>query len=128
MSNNDAELRRLKRSDGAAAKRCAGRLLAMRPRLGDIRRRKSDGSLLLATWNIRDVDSDTFGLGPRLLETFLSIAEVVAGGMVGLDLSVVRATAAPPRPRRSPGRGGRGRCPSATRSGTRSRPTSPTTI
>ena len=78
MSNTYADLRRLKRSDPVAAERCAERLLAMRQTLGPLRKRKSDGSLLLATWNIRDFDSNKFGFGPRLPETFFYIAEIIS--------------------------------------------------
>ena len=53
MSNNYANLLRLKNEDPAAANRCAERLLAMRKDLKSLAKRKSDGSLLLATWNIR---------------------------------------------------------------------------
>jgi hypothetical protein len=34
--------------------------------------------LLLATWNVRDFDSNKFGHGPRLAESFHYIAEVIA--------------------------------------------------
>jgi len=78
MSNSYFGLRRLAQSDPSAAKRCAERLLAMRASLDAIRRRKNDGSLLLATWNIRDFDSNKFGFGPRLPETFYYIAEIIS--------------------------------------------------
>ena len=35
-------------------------------------------SLILATWNIRDFDSNTFGHGPRLKESLYYIAEVIS--------------------------------------------------
>ena len=70
MSNNYAGLRRRLKGEDGAAERCAERLLAIRKRLEPIRTRKSDSSLLLATWNIRDFDSNKFGWGPRLPETF----------------------------------------------------------
>lgn len=35
-------------------------------------------SLLLATWNIRDFDSNKFGHGPRLPESFHYLAEIIA--------------------------------------------------
>ncbi len=78
MSNHYTGLRRLQRTDAAAAKRCAQRLLAMRKRLEPIRRRKSDSTLLLATWNIRDFDSNKFGYGPRLPETLYYLAEIIS--------------------------------------------------
>lgn len=78
MSNNYAGLRRKLRGEDGAAERCAERLLAIRTRLEPIRARKSDSSLLLATWNIRDFDSNKFGWGPRLPETFYYIAEIIA--------------------------------------------------
>ncbi|WP_207538264.1 endonuclease/exonuclease/phosphatase family protein [Sabulicella rubraurantiaca] len=78
MSNNYASLRRDLAKEDGAAERCASRLLAIRERLASIRARKSDGSLLLATWNIRDFDSNKFGWGPRLPETFYYLAEMIA--------------------------------------------------
>lgn len=76
MSNNYARLRR--RLEPEAAKRCATRLLAIRKRLDSVRKRKSDSSLLLATWNIRDFDSNKFKWGPRLPESFYYIAEMIS--------------------------------------------------
>ncbi|MDF2621120.1 MAG: endonuclease/exonuclease/phosphatase family protein [Xanthobacteraceae bacterium] len=78
MSNNYASLKRDLQSEPGAAERCAARLLAIRQRLEPIRRRKSDGALLLATWNIRDFDSNKFGWGPRRPETFYYLAEFVS--------------------------------------------------
>jgi endonuclease/exonuclease/phosphatase family metal-dependent hydrolase len=78
MSNNYAALRRLAKTDAAAARRCADRLLAIRKRLEPLRARKRDGSLLLATWNIRDFDSNKFGFGPRLPESLFYIAEMIS--------------------------------------------------
>ena len=78
MSNRYFGLKRLMRQDRAAGKRCAERLLVMRRSLEPIRRRKNDGSLLLATWNIRDFDSNKFKYGPRLPETFYYIAEIIS--------------------------------------------------
>lgn len=78
MSNNYASLKRDLQREPGAAERCAARLLAIRQRLEPIRRRKSDGSLLLATWNIRDFDSNKFGWGPRLPETFYYLAELIS--------------------------------------------------
>ncbi len=78
MSNNYAGLRRTLRDEAGAAERCAERLLAIRTRLEPIRKRRSETSLLLATWNIRDFDSNKFKWGPRLPETFYYIAEMIA--------------------------------------------------
>lgn len=78
MSNNYASLKRDLQREPGAAERCAARLLKIRQRLEPIRRRKSDGALLLATWNIRDFDSNKFGWGPRLPETFYYLAEFVS--------------------------------------------------
>ena len=50
----------------------------MRKNLNSVRKRKSDGSLILGTWNIRDFDSNKFGFGPRLPETFFYIAEIIS--------------------------------------------------
>jgi hypothetical protein len=50
----------------------------MRKSLEAIRSRKKDGSLLLATWNIRDFDSNKFRYGPRLPESFYYIAEIIS--------------------------------------------------
>jgi endonuclease/exonuclease/phosphatase family metal-dependent hydrolase len=76
MSNNYASLRHDLGPD--AAKRCAERLLLLRKRLAPVRDRKSDAALLLATWNIRDFDSNKFGWGPRLPETFYYLAEMIS--------------------------------------------------
>jgi endonuclease/exonuclease/phosphatase family metal-dependent hydrolase len=78
MSNRYFGLKRLMQKDRSAGKRCAERLLAMRRSLEPIRKRKSDGSLLLATWNIRDFDSNKFKYGPRLPESFYYIAEIIS--------------------------------------------------
>ncbi len=40
--------------------------------------RTATDTLLLATWNVRDFDSDKFGQGPRLAESLHYIAEVVS--------------------------------------------------
>jgi hypothetical protein len=78
MSNNYAGLRDDLSKEAGVPERCAERLLAIRERLGPIRARKSDSSLLLATWNIRDFDSNKFRWGPRLPETFYYLAEMIA--------------------------------------------------
>jgi endonuclease/exonuclease/phosphatase family metal-dependent hydrolase len=78
MSNNYAGLRRNLKDQKGAAKRCAARLMAIRQSQTPLRMRKSNESLLLATWNIRDFDSNKFGFGPRLAETFYYIAEIIS--------------------------------------------------
>lgn len=78
MSNHYAGLRHLKRKNPVMARRCAERLISIRQNLEPLRRRKKDGSLLLATWNIRDFDSNKFKFGPRLPETFYYIAEMIS--------------------------------------------------
>jgi endonuclease/exonuclease/phosphatase family metal-dependent hydrolase len=78
MSNRYTGIRKLKESEPDTGRRCAERLLAMRKSLASIRGRKSDTSLLLASWNIRDFDSNKFGFGHRLSETFYYIAEIIS--------------------------------------------------
>lgn len=78
MSNIYAGLRRAFGDDDDAAKRCADRLIKLRTALAPLRDRKSDSRLLLATWNIRDFDSNKFGFGPRLPESFYYIAEIIS--------------------------------------------------
>ena len=78
MSNMYAGLRRDLGNDATVIERCSSRLMKMRKSLSDLRARRSDGNLLLATWNIRDFDSNKFGFGPRLPETFYYIAEIMA--------------------------------------------------
>src|SRR4051812_4200583 len=76
MSNYYALLRHMK--DDLVRQRCATRLLAMRSRFKPLRAKKTDSSLLLATWNIRDFDSNDFGYGPRLSESLFYIAEIIS--------------------------------------------------
>ena len=78
MSNNYAGLRRAFRDDETSRKRCAERLLALRHSLQPLRDRKRDSNLLLATWNIRDFDSNKFGWGHRLPETYYYLAEILS--------------------------------------------------
>lgn len=78
MSNMYAGMRRAFGADEEGAQRCADRLLKIRARLQPLRDRKRDSSLLLATWNIRDFDSNKFGFGPRRIESFYYIAEMIA--------------------------------------------------
>lgn len=78
MSNMYASIRRQFAGDMEGARHCAERLLAIRSRQKTLRERKSESSLLLATWNIRDFDSNKFGYGPRLKESFYYIAEMIS--------------------------------------------------
>lgn len=66
-------------SDDVAKRRTLDRLLALRRQLkAEIGIHKGSDSLLLATWNIRDFDSNKFGHGPRLPESFHYIAEIIS--------------------------------------------------
>ena len=76
MSNNYAGMRQAFGGDTMARRRCAERLRAMRASLAPLHARRSPTSLLLATWNIRDFDSNKFGYGPRLTESFYYLAEM----------------------------------------------------
>jgi endonuclease/exonuclease/phosphatase family metal-dependent hydrolase len=65
--------------DDVAKRRTLDRLLALRRQLAaEIGPHRGDASLLLATWNIRDFDSNKFRHGPRLPESFHYIAEIVS--------------------------------------------------
>ncbi|WP_018896460.1 endonuclease/exonuclease/phosphatase family protein [Rhizobium sp. 2MFCol3.1] len=78
MANNYAGLRSTFNDDPAAGRRCAERLLSIREQLEELRSRKNDRSVLLATWNIRDFDGNKFGWGPRLPESFYYLAEMIS--------------------------------------------------
>ena len=59
--------------------RTISRLLSLRRSLArSIPRRTVDKTLLLATWNLRDFDSNKFGHGPRIPESFYYIAEIIS--------------------------------------------------
>jgi hypothetical protein len=74
MSNNYQGLRRVDEPQ-----RTSERLLALREgSLKTITDQRDDDSFLLATWNLRDFDSNKFGFGPRLEESFYYIAEVIS--------------------------------------------------
>jgi endonuclease/exonuclease/phosphatase family metal-dependent hydrolase len=65
--------------DSAEKARTAERLLALRQKLSsEITGRVGRESLLIATWNLRDFDTNRLGHGPRLREAFYYIAEVVS--------------------------------------------------
>jgi hypothetical protein len=73
VSINYSGLRRL-----ADHQRVAQRLLDLRSgSLAPVRAQRDDHSFLLATWNIRDFDSNKFGWGPRQPESFYYLAEVI---------------------------------------------------
>jgi len=58
--------------------RTAERLLALRSQLRrEIPKRTLEDTLLLATWNVRNFDSNRFGHGPRLKESLFYIAEII---------------------------------------------------
>lgn len=78
MSNNYAGMKQSFGKNIVDRRRCADRLLAIRKSLAPLRKRKSESTLLLATWNIRDFDSNKFGYGPRLPETFYYLAEMIS--------------------------------------------------
>ncbi|MDT7831032.1 endonuclease/exonuclease/phosphatase family protein [Flavobacteriaceae bacterium S356] len=44
----------------------------------NIPKKRLDANLLIATWNIRDFDSNKFGHGPRLAESFYYIAQIIS--------------------------------------------------
>ncbi len=60
-------------------KRAIDHIAALRKYIAkNVPRRTASDTLLLATWNIRDFDSNKFKHGPRLAETFHYIAEVIS--------------------------------------------------
>jgi len=69
------------------SRRTAAKLLALRQQIRKkIQPRTATDTFLLATWNIRDFDSNKFGHGPRLKESFFYIAEIIAAfDMVALQ-------------------------------------------
>ncbi|HWM72694.1 MAG TPA: endonuclease/exonuclease/phosphatase family protein [Nocardioides sp.] len=74
MSINYAGVRRL-----PDRKRVSERLLRLRNgSLKAVRAQRDDSSFLLATWNLRDFDSDKFGWPERLTEAFYYIAETIS--------------------------------------------------
>jgi endonuclease/exonuclease/phosphatase family metal-dependent hydrolase len=72
---------RLRRRPAKDRRRIAGNIMELRTDLrevGKIPRRTTNDTLLLATWNLRDFDSNKFGYGPRLDDSFYYIAEVIS--------------------------------------------------
>ncbi|MGR2752274.1 endonuclease/exonuclease/phosphatase family protein [Agromyces arachidis] len=64
--------------DPEMRRRCAERLVAMRTTLAPLRAKRKDSSILLATWNIRDLGADKFNPAGRLDESFYYLAEVAS--------------------------------------------------
>lgn len=72
-------LRSKKRFNSEERKRASQKLLELRAKLDqEIPVRTVNKTLLLATWNLRDFDSNKFGHGPRIQESFFYIAEVIS--------------------------------------------------
>ncbi|MGB0524017.1 MAG: endonuclease/exonuclease/phosphatase family protein [Flammeovirgaceae bacterium] len=75
---NYSYLRSRKRFNAIDRQRTAEKLLELRKALDqEIPVRTVDRTLLLATWNLRDFDSNKFGHGPRLQESYFYIAEII---------------------------------------------------
>jgi endonuclease/exonuclease/phosphatase family metal-dependent hydrolase len=69
----------LKRWNTEDRERAIDHITALRELIAKaVPRRTAADTLLLATWNIRDFDSNKFGQGPRLAESFYYIAEVIS--------------------------------------------------
>jgi len=65
--------------DSAAKSRAIETLLRLRGKVfRDITNKRDAGSFLLASWNLRDFDSDKFKHGKRLDESYLYIAEIMS--------------------------------------------------
>jgi endonuclease/exonuclease/phosphatase family metal-dependent hydrolase len=70
---------KLKTWKDADRERAIDHIAALRKHIArTVPRRTAADTLLLATWNVRDFDSNKFGHGPRLAESFHYIAEVIA--------------------------------------------------
>lgn len=69
----------LKRWKAEDRKRAIDHISALREYIAEVvPRRTASDTLLLATWNVRDFDSNKFKQGPRLSESFHYIAEVIS--------------------------------------------------
>lgn len=65
--------------DDTAKTRAIETLLRLRGKIfRDITNKRDAGSFLLASWNLRDFDSDKFKHGKRLDETYIYIAEIMS--------------------------------------------------
>ncbi len=70
---------KLKHASEADRKRSIASLQRLRKQLdAEIPPRSLEDTLLLATWNIRDFDSNKFKHGPRLSETYHYLAEIIS--------------------------------------------------
>jgi endonuclease/exonuclease/phosphatase family metal-dependent hydrolase len=70
---------RLRWAKGQDKTRIIDNLLALRQQLQtQIPPRTVQNTLLLGTWNLRDFDSNKFGHGPRLQESYYYIAEIIS--------------------------------------------------
>lgn len=70
------QLKRWKTED---RERVIDRIFVLRKHIAkSVPRRSASDTLLLATWNIRDFDSNKFKEGPRLAESFHYIAEIIS--------------------------------------------------
>lgn len=78
MSNIYSGLRTTFDLEPDVLKRCASGILALRKAMAPIRAHRSDDSMLLATWNIRDFDGNGFGYGPRKPESHYYLAEAIS--------------------------------------------------
>ena len=75
---------RLKRRSKTDRARIVGNLQALREDLsevGGVPPRTVKNTLLLASWNLRDFDSNKFGYGPRMDESYYYIAEVISASI-----------------------------------------------
>ncbi|MFQ6120827.1 MAG: endonuclease/exonuclease/phosphatase family protein [Methanosarcinales archaeon] len=60
-------------------RRIASNLITLRKQLKDeVAQKTADDTLLLATWNIRDFDSNKFGHGSRIKESYYYISEIIS--------------------------------------------------
>jgi len=65
--------------DKTAKTRTIDTLIRLRGKIfRDITNKRDAGSFLLASWNLRDFDSDKFKHGKRMDETYLYIAEIMS--------------------------------------------------
>jgi len=66
-------------NDPAIKRRAIDRLIDLRGALyKEVKSKRDEGSILLASWNLRDFDDNKFGHGPRLDESYLYIAEIIS--------------------------------------------------